>query len=366
MSWDWEKLQEQKQRHQPGKAPDLGNLDDKIKQIRQMKLPGGKLVILVIVVLWMASGVYIVEPDEVGVVQRFGAYNRTTQAGPHFHLPIPFETVQTPKVSQVRRIEVGFRSGATRGYNVGQNRVFPEEALMLTGDENIVSVQFIVQYQIKNAQNFLFNISQPQKTVKDAAEAAMRKVIGHNKIDNALTTGKFAIQNETKRLLQSILNHYTSGISIVAVQLQDVHPPKQVIDAFKDVASAKEDKSRFINESEAYRNDLIPKTRGEVASIVNKAEAYKESVINKAEGDSSRFLAVLREYDKAKDITKKRMYLETMQTILSQPNVQKMIISSEAMGRAVPYLPLDRIGEQSQAGRMLGTKNVTRGNKGGK
>ena len=365
MSWDWEKLQEQKQRHQPGRTPDLGNLDEKIKQIRQMKFPGVKLVGVIIVLLWLASGIYIVEPDEVGVVQRFGAYNRTTQSGPHYHLPVPFESVQTPKVTQVRRIEIGFRSGGQRGYTTGQNRVFPEEALMLTGDENIVNVQFIVQYQIKNAQDYLFNISQPQKTVKDAAEAAMRKVIGHNKIDNALTTGKFAIQNETKRLLQSILDHYTSGVSIVAVQLQDVHPPKQVIDAFKDVASAKEDKSRFINEAEAYRNDLIPKTRGEVASIVNKAEAYKQTVINKAEGDSSRFLAVLREYDKAKDITKKRMYLDTMEIILSQPTVQKMILSSEAMGKAVPYLPLDRIGEPAQAGRMLDSKNVTTGIKGG-
>ncbi|PIE69139.1 MAG: FtsH protease activity modulator HflK [Deltaproteobacteria bacterium] len=365
MSWDWEKLQEQKQRHQPGRAPDLGNLDEKIKQIKQMKFPGMKLAGVIALILWLASGIYIVEPDEVGVVQRFGAYNRTTQPGPHYHLPVPFEVVQTPKVTQVRRIEIGFRSGAQRGYASGQNRVFPEEALMLTGDENIVNVQFIVQYQIKNAQDYLFNISQPQKTVKDAAEAAMRKVIGHNKIDNALTTGKFAIQNETKRLLQTILDHYTSGVSVVAVQLQDVHPPKQVIDAFKDVASAKEDKSRFINEAEAYRNDLIPKTRGEVASIVNKAEAYKQTVINRAEGDSSRFLAVLHEYTKAKDITRKRLYLETMETILARPNVQKMILSSEAMAKAIPYLPLDRLGEPQRAGRMLGSAGTTTRIKGG-
>jgi membrane protease subunit HflK len=365
MSWDWEKLQEQKQRNQPGRTPDLGNLEDKIKQLRQMKFPGMKFVVAIIVVLWLASGIYIVEPDEVGVVQRFGAYSRTTQPGPHYHLPVPFESVQTPKVTQVRRIEIGFRSGGQRGYVTGQSRAFPEEALMLTGDENIVNVQFIVQYQIKNAQDYLFNISQPQKTVKDAAEAAMRKVIGHNKIDNALTTGKFAIQNETKELLQTILDHYTSGIKIVAVQLQDVHPPKQVSDAFKDVASAKEDKSRFINEAEAYRNDLIPKTRGEVAKILNEAEAYKQSVINKAEGDSSRFLAVLREYKKAKDITKKRIYLETMESILSQPHVQKVILSSKAMGKAVPYLPLDRLGEPGYTGRTQGSGTVATGNKGG-
>ena len=365
MSWDWEKLQEQKQRHMPGRTPDLGNLDDKIKQIKQMKFPGAKIILAVMAVLWLASGVYIVEPDEVGVVQRFGAYNRTTQSGPHYHLPVPFESVQTPKVTQVRRIEIGFRSSGQRGnVAMGQNRSFPEEALMLTGDENIVNVQFIVQYQIKSAQDYLFNISQPQKTVKDAAEAAMRKVIGHNKIDNALTTGKFAIQNDTMRLLQTILDHYTSGIKIVAVQLQDVHPPQQVSDAFKDVASAKEDKSRFINESEAYRNDLIPKTRGEVASIENKAEAYKQSVIRRAEGDSSRFLAVLSEYNKAKDITRKRMYLDTMGLILAQPDVQKLILSEKALQKSVPYLPLDRIGERSQVGRAPGSSIVS-GNKGG-
>ena len=365
MSWDWEKLQEQKQRHAPGRTPDLGNLDDKIKQLRQIKFPGARIILGIMFVLWMASGIYIVEPDEVGVVQRFGAYDRTTQSGPHYHLPVPFESVQTPKVTQVRRLEIGFRSSGQRGnVAMGQNRAFPEEALMLTGDENIVNVQFIVQYQIKSAQDYLFNISQPQKTVKDAAEAAMRKVIGHNQIDNALTTGKFTIQNDTMRLLQTILDHYTSGIKIVAVQLQDVHPPQQVSDAFKDVASAKEDKSRFINESEAYRNDLIPKTRGEVASIENKAEAYKQSVIRKAEGDSSRFLAVLREYNKAKDITRKRMYLDAMGTILSQPDVQKLILSEKALQKSVPYLPLDRIGERGQTGRAPGSSIVS-GNKGG-
>ncbi|MDD2219990.1 MAG: FtsH protease activity modulator HflK [Desulfoplanes sp.] len=365
MSWDWEKLQEQKQRHMPGRTPDLGGLEDKINQFKQMKFPGVKIIVGIMAVLWLASGVYIVEPDEVGVVQRFGAYNRTTQSGPHYHLPVPFESVQTPKVTQVRRLEIGFRSSGQRGdVAMGQNRAFPEEALMLTGDENIVNVQFIVQYQIKSAQDYLFNISQPQKTVKDAAEAAMRKVIGHNQIDNALTTGKFTIQNDTMRLLQTILDHYTSGIKIVAVQLQDVHPPQQVSDAFKDVASAKEDKSRFINESEAYRNDLIPKTRGEVASIENKAEAYRQSVIRKAEGDSSRFLAVLREYNKAKDITRKRMYLETMGLILAQPDVQKLVLSEKALQKSIPYLPLDRLGERSQVGRASGSSIVS-GNKGG-
>jgi len=180
----------------------------------------------------------------------------------------------------------------------------------------------------------------------------MREVIGYNRIDAALTADKLDIQNDTKQLLQEILDRYMTGVNVVAVQLQDVHPPKQVIDAFKDVASAKEDKSRFINEAEAYRNDLIPKTRGEVASILNKAEAYKQTVIRGAKGESSRFLALLREYQKAKDITKKRMYLETMEQIMSSPNVEKLILSEKSMQNAVPYLPLNQIAPaQGRAGQ---------------
>ena len=206
-------------------------------------------------------------------------------------------------------------------------------------------MQFIVQFLIENAQDYLFNVANQDKTVKDAAEAAMREVIGYNKIDAALTTDKLAIQNDTRVLLQRILDSYQRGLKVVAVQLQDVHPPKQVIDAFKDVASAKEDKSRFINEAEAYENDLIPRTRGEVAAIVNEAKAYKESKVRQAQGESARFLSVLEEYRKAKDVTTKRLYLETMEEIMSRPGVEKVIISSESSQRVFPYLPLDRLGK---------------------
>lgn len=330
-------------------GPDLGDLNEKVKQFKQMNLPGWRVIVLAALLLWLGSGIYLVQPDEVGVVKRFGAYNRTTDPGPHYRLPFPFESVLTPQVTKIQRVEVGYRGSSTVGLGP-QVRQVPEESLMLTGDENIVDVQFTVQFLIDNAQDYLFNVANQDKTVKDAAEAAMREVIGYNKIDAALTDDKLTIQNDTRELLQRILDSYTSGIRVVAVQLQDVHPPRQVIDAFKDVASAKEDKSRFINEAEAYENDLIPRTRGEAASILNQAQAYKESKILQAKGDSDRFLFVLEEYRKAKDITKKRIYLETMEEIMSRPEVEKIIISNESMQRVFPYLPLQRSGKASVTG----------------
>lgn len=353
MNWDWEKLQEKRQRQSgPIPGPDLGDLNEKVKQFKQMNLPGWRVIAVVAVLIWLGSGIYIVHPDEVGVVKRFGAYNRTTESGPHYRLPFPFESVLTPQVTKIQRIEVGFRGNAAQvGVTGNQVRLVPEESLMLTGDENIVDVQFIVQFLIENAQDYLFNVANQDKTVKDAAEAAMREVIGYNKIDAALTDDKLTIQNDTRDLLQKTLDSYQSGIRVVAVQLQDVHPPRQVIDAFKDVASAKEDKSRFINEAEAYENDLIPKTRGEAAAITNQAQAYKESKILQAKGDSDRFTFVLEEYRKAKDITKKRLYLETMEEILSRPEVEKIIISNESMQRVFPYLPLQRPGRPAATGQ---------------
>lgn len=346
MNWDWEKLQEKRQRQSgPIPGPDFGDFNEKVKQFKQINLPGWRIFFLAAVVLWLGSGIYIVEPDEVGVVKRFGAYDRTTEPGPHYRMPFPLESVLTPQVTKIQRIEVGFRGSTAFTVETGTPiRLVPEESLMLTGDENIVDVQFIVQFLVENAQNYLFNVANQDKTVKDAAEAAMREVIGYNRIDAALTDDKLTIQNDMRDLLQRILDSYQSGVRVVAVQLQDVHPPKQVIDSFKDVASAKEDKSRFINEAEAYENDLIPKTRGEVATIINQAQAYKEAKILQAKGDRDRFLAVLAEYRKAKDITKKRIYLETMEDILSRPEVEKIIISGEVGQRVLPYLPLQRSG----------------------
>jgi modulator of FtsH protease HflK len=352
MTWDWDKLSEQKQRNTPSQPPDLGDLGEGFKRLKDIKwqFPGGvKAVLLGIVVLWAASGIYIVEPDEAGLVQRFGAFVRMTGPGPHYRLPFPVERVQTPKVTQIRRVEVGFRTVPSReGTALTQNlKLVPEESLMLTGDENIVDVQFIVQYQIGDPVDYVFKLAQQSETIKAAAEAAMREVIGYNTIDSALTTGKLEIQNDAKALLQTILSRYNSGMTILAVQLQDVHPPKDVVEAFKDVASAMEDKSRYINEAEAYANDILPRTRGQGAAMINDATGYKENVVRKARGEAARYLSVLSEYNKSKEITRQRLFLETMEEIFASPGTEKIILSDEALRQAVPYLPLDKLGSRT-------------------
>jgi len=346
MNWDWEKLQKQQQGRPGGNPPNFDDFQNQIEKFKKFKLPGWKLIVPIFIVLWIASGFYIVEPDEVGVVKQFGQFNRITEAGPNYHIPYPVESVMTPQVTQIRRIEFGFRStgrSRTKTFQQGVNREVPEEALMLTGDENIVSVQFIVQYMIKDAKEYLFNVNDPTRTIVHAGEAAMREIIGKGKIDDALTTGKQEIQVQTRDLMQRILDSYQTGVSIVAVQMQNVHPPAQVVDAFKDVASAREDKSRFINEAEAYQRDILPKARGEASRIVNAAQAYKEAKLRKSEGDASRFLSVLKEYNKAKNITRQRLYLETMESILENPEIEKLIMSDDALKKSVPYLPLDKL-----------------------
>jgi membrane protease subunit HflK len=363
MTWDWEKLQEKRRRQGGGSGgggggpqpPDFDKIKNVFQNLKNFKFRGVKIVVALVVLLWLASGIYIVNPDEVGVVQRFGEFTRITQPGPHYHIPYPVESVKTPSVTEIKRIEIGFRTPqyeTTMGQSTFQ--AVPKESLMLTGDENIVDVQFIVQYRIKQAQNYLFNISQPQKTVKDAAEAAMRDVIGSNEIEAVLTTEKFAVQNETMALLQKILDSYESGIRVTAVKLQDVHPPEQVSDAFKDVASAREDKSRLINQAKSYRNDILPKARGRVASMLNEAEAYKESKIRQAKGESERFLKLLREFEKAPEVTRKRLYLEAMQDVYADTE-RKLILSGEASERMVPYLPLNEL----QGGKRRSGRNST-------
>ena len=284
-------------------------------------------------IFWLFTGVYTVGPDEVGVVQRFGKYDRTVQSGLNYHMPFPIETVKTPKVTEVKRIEVGFR---TVGKN--QYRTVERESLMLTGDENIVDAELIVQYKIKEPINYLFNFIGPELTMREAAEASLRTVVGRHNIDEALTSGKLMIQEETKELLQSILDKYETGAQVVAVQLQDVSPPKQVIDAFKDVASAKEDKNRMINEAEGYRNDVIPKARGEAQAMIREAEGFRESRIARAEGDVAKFKAILKEYSKAKDVTRERLYLEAMEEIL--PGIEKYIVPNGEDGNLLNLLNL--------------------------
>ncbi|MAI86650.1 MAG: FtsH protease activity modulator HflK [Candidatus Marinimicrobia bacterium] len=287
-----------------------------------------------LILLWLATGVYIVGPDEVGVVRTFGKFTRVVQSGLNWKFPAPIETVDTPKVTEVKRIEIGFRT-----LKNGQYRTVEKESLMLTGDENIVDAEMIVQYKIKDPVAYLFRIVGPELTVREAAEASLRTVVGRNKIDETLTTGKFTIQEETKNQLQSILDNYNSGIHVVAVQLQDVSPPKEVIGAFKDVASAKEDKNRMINQAEGYRNDVIPKARGEAEAMIRDAEGFKESRIKRSEGDAVKFTTILKEYRKAKNITEKRLYLETMEKVL--PDIEKIIVPDKNSGNMLNLLNLN-------------------------
>jgi len=346
MTWDWDKLKEKQRSQGSGGGPPPPDFEEIKKKLRKFKNMGSSGIIIVIVavlLIWIATGIYIVGPKEVGVVQRFGEYTRMTQPGPHYHFPYPVETVQKPKVTEIKRIEIGFRTpDSVSTYEESKARSIPKEAMMLTKGENFVDVKFIVQYRIKNARNYLFNISKPKKTVKDAAEAAMRDVIGNNVIDAALTERKMEIQQTTKGLLQEILDDYKSGINVTAVNMQDVHPPREVRDAFKDVASAREDKNTFINRAKSFRNDILPKARGKVAKILNNARAYKESKVLKAEGESQRFLELREEYKNVPEVTRKRLYLETMQEILDSSE-NKLIFSGSAGENMVPYLPLDKL-----------------------
>jgi modulator of FtsH protease HflK len=299
-------------------------------------------LIYVILGAWiLISSFYTIEADEQGVVKRFGKYNRTETPGIHFKLPWPVETVQRPKTTEVKRIEIGFRTidpGPPASY-----KHIPEESLMLTGDLNIVSSEFIVQYSIKNAEEYLFNVKDVDTTLNDAAEAAERQVVGNKEIDYVLTVGKAEIQERIRSLLQEIMDSYKAGIHIVAVQLQDVEPPKPVIGAFKDVASAKEDRDTFINQSEAYKNEIIPRAQGEAKRLLNEAEAYKTEKINRAQGEAGRFTKILEESKKAEDVTRKRLYLETMESVLSR--MDKFIIDSK---NGSPLNILDLRGKNSE------------------
>jgi membrane protease subunit HflK len=293
--------------------------------------------------LWLLSGIFIVGPDERGVVLRFGKVVREADSGPGYHLPWPVEEVLKPSVTQIRKEEFGFRTvslGPPARY-MDQD----DEALMVTGDENIVKLQFIVQYRVKQTANgatdFLFNVRDPKQSVRDAAEAAMREIIGRNKIDDALTEGKDRIQNDAQVLMQEILDDYGAGLEVAAVKLQDVDPPDQVADAFKDVISAQQDRERLINESRGYANDVVPKARGQAAQLLNEAEAYAQAKVREAEGAASRFVALQSEYAKAVEVTRTRLYLETMEEVLGRAN---MLVLDEAAGKqVVPYLPLDQM-----------------------
>jgi len=299
-------------------------------------------VAAIVLLLYAMTGIFIVAPDQRGVVLRFGKIVREADPGPHYHLPWPFEQVVRPSVTQIRKEEVGFRTVAVGP--PARYREVGDEALMLTGDENIVKLEFIVQYKIKTdptgTTDFLFNVRDPEQTLRAAAEAAMREIIGRNNIDDALTEEKERIQTDAQTLLQTIIDRYTAGIEIVTVKLQDVDPPDQVSDAFKDVISAQQDKERLINESLGYANDVTPKARGQAAQLLNEAEGYREAKVRDATGAAQRFMALYAAYAEAQDVTRRRLYIETMEEIM--PRVNKIILDDTAGKEVVPYLPLDQ------------------------
>jgi membrane protease subunit HflK len=316
-------------------------------------LPSGfnpLLLLALALPLWLLSGIFIVAPDERGIVLRFGKVVREADPGPGYHLPWPIEEVLKPSVTQIRKEEFGFRT-----VSIGPPARYADaddEALMVTGDENIVKLMFIVQYRIKpetdGAADFLFNIRDPEKTVRDSAEAAMREVIGRNLIDDALTEGKDRIQNDALTLLQQVLDKYDSGIEVVTLKLQDVDPPDQVADAFKDVISAQQDRERLINESRGYANDVVPKARGQAAQLLNEADAYTQAKVNEAEGAASRFVALQQEYAKSSDVTRTRLWLETMEDVLGRSNL--LLMDDSAGKQVVPYLPLDKMLQREPMG----------------
>ncbi len=339
-----------------GKGPKPPDIDAIIRDIQNKInkfLPGGSksggkpigLILIILLFVWLASGLYRVLPDEQGVVLRFGKFVKTTQPGLNYHIPFPVETVETPKVTKVNRMDIGFRSERDSGFTTGGGVAdVPQESLMLTGDENIVNIDFSVFWVIKDAGKFLFEIQDPQGTVKAAAETAMREVIAKSDIQPILTEGRAKIEIETQDIIQSILDEYNSGIQITQVQTQKADPPDQVIDAFRDVQAARADMERSKNEAEAYANDVIPRARGEAAKIMQAAEAYKQRVVAASEGEASRFVSIYNEYAKAKKVTKDRMYLETMEKVLA--DIDKVIIDKNSGSGVVPYLPLPQLGKK--------------------
>lgn len=287
--------------------------------------------------LWLASGFYVVDPEEQGVVLRFGKYERTVEPGLRYHIPAPFETVYTPQVTRVQRIEIGYR-----GYE-GRTQPVLDESLMLTGDENIIDISFNVQWKIKNAKDFLFNVRDPEQTIKDVSESVMREVISQRPLIDALTEGKQAIQDDAKTLLQKTLDHYKAGILIDRVSLLRADPPGPVIDSFRDVQAAKADQERKVNEARAYANEILPRARGEAEKLKQDAEAYRSEITNRAEGDASRFLAIYNEYKQSPEVTRKRLYLETVESVMQETN--KMILDDKN-NKTVPYLPLPEMNSQ--------------------
>jgi membrane protease subunit HflK len=347
-----------------GGLPDLDDLIARMQDKARRFVPGGPggpgnpfgrrgggrlyaLLALVVVAIWLSSGFYRVQPDQVGVVLRFGAFaGKTTAPGLNYHIPWPVESVLTPAVTRINRVEVGFRADGTDASTImrvsGQGgtdlRERPEEALMLTGDENIIDINFSVFWRVRDAPAFLFNTRNPQETVKSAAESMMRQVIGRTPIQPALTDARARIEQDVTTGTQAILDQYGTGVEVTQVQLQRVDPPAAVIDSFRDVQRATTDAERVRNEAESYRNDIIPRARGDAARLTAEAEGSRQAIVAEAQGQAQRFLSVYQAYTVAKDITLKRLYIETMQQILT--TTPSIVVDDKLQG-IVPYLPLD-------------------------
>ena len=328
-------------------GPDLADIIRRGQDRVRGMLPGGlggagiALALAALLFLWGASGIYTIAPEEQGLVLRFGEHHRNTTPGLQWHVPYPVERVVKVPVLTVRRIQIGDRDG----------RTFEEESLMLTGDENIIDVSFVVQWQVKEADKFVFNVRSPDDTVKAAAESAMREVIGKSQIASALAGGREQVASEARILLQKTLDEYESGIAVTELLLQRADPPAAVIEAYRDVQRARADLERAINEAQAYRNSIVPAANGQAAQLRNEAQAYKEQVVQRAEGAAQRFVSVYDQYAQAKDVTRRRIYLETLEAVLRPMN--KIVIDSSAEGSSgvVPYLPLPEVQRRVEAGR---------------
>ena len=308
-------------------------------QRRLRKIQGGIgwLVIAVIIAIYLLTGIYTIGPSEVGLVKQFGRYVATVDPGIHYHLPAPIQSVVAVNVLEVRKEEIGFRTISPPPSP--RYQTVETEALMLTGDGNIAHVEMIVQYRVKDAEQFAFNIINPKVIVKQAAEAVLREQVATRTLDETLTEERDVIGTDTVIALQSLLDTYGAGIVVGNIQLQDVKPPREVITAFDDVNSARQDKEKLINKAEEYAMDILPRARGQAQEIANQAEAYKQERIKRAEGDVARFLEVLTKYELGEEVTRTRMYIETMESIL--PGMEKIILSREASG-VLKLLDLDR------------------------
>lgn len=333
--------------------PDFDEMIRKGQERLKRLFPGGGgykgfvLIGIAVLGLWLLTGFYRVQPGEQGVTLLFGKWVGTTGPGLNYFLPAPIGEVIKPNVERTNQIEVGYRGAGTVTSN--GSRDVPEESLMLTGDQNIIDIDFVVQWRISDAGSYLFNVRDPENTIKLASESAIREVIGKTDLEEALTVGRVRVEEQTRTLLQTIMDGYESGIFIAEVKMQKVDPPRDVIDAFNDVQRARQDRDRSQNEALAYRNDIIPRAKGEAERQVLQARAYKDRVTKEAEGEAERFNSIYDSFLTAQDVTTRRLYLETMQEILSKSD--KIIMEQGAQGSGVvPYLPLPEVQKRANAG----------------